>query len=127
MGKADTHILNFKTPAPSRTRPIVAAILLVLCIPIFFYHVLPGFTHATDDFLSLLTMQLRGHASRADFCTSEVGNTHCCSLVLDAAPCVDDCRKQHVDRVTYTLTKEYEECSDKCLAHYNSACQRAED
>jgi hypothetical protein len=127
MGKADAHVLKFKTSAPSRTRPILAAILLVLCVPIFFYHLVPSFTHATDDFLSVLTMQLRGQASRADFCTSEVGSTHCCSLFLDAAPCLDECRKQYVDKVAYMLTKEYDECSDKCLVHYNAACQRPDN
>lgn len=127
MGKSEMHVLNFKTPARSRTRPILASILLVLCIPIFFYHLLPSFTNATDDFMSVLVMQLRGQTSRADFCTSQVGNTHCCALYLDANPCVDECRKQHVDKVTYMLTKEYDECSDKCLVRYNAACRPAEN
>jgi hypothetical protein len=127
MSKSEMHILNFPTPATSRYRPIITTLLLVLCVPFFFYHLVPSFTHATDDFMSVLAMQLRGQASRADFCTSEVGSTHCCALFLDATPCVDECRKQHVNRVTFNLTKEYEECADQCMARYDNACQRAEN
>jgi hypothetical protein len=127
MDKSAMHVLSFSKPALSRYRPVITTLLIVLCIPLFFYHLVPTFTHATDGFMSVLVVRLRDQASRADFCTSEVGSAHCCGLFLDASPCTDDCRKQHVDKVTYALTQEYEDCADKCLAQYNTICKRADN
>jgi hypothetical protein len=121
--KFDMHILHFSNPASSRHRPAIAILLLVLCIPTFFYHIVPTFTHTIDDFMSILAMRLRGPSSRAALCTSEVGSAHCCDLFLQASPCVDECRKQHLDRVTYMITEEYDVCADKCLVHYTTACE----
>jgi hypothetical protein len=127
MGKSDTHILNFKRPTPSRSHTIATALLLVLCIPTFVYHLVPAFIHTADDLTSTLVMRIRGHASRADFCTKEVGRVHCCGLFLDASPCVDECRKQFLDRVAFRITEEYDECADVCLSQYNASCSRADD
>ncbi|OAK95398.1 hypothetical protein IQ06DRAFT_352432 [Phaeosphaeriaceae sp. SRC1lsM3a] len=124
MGKEqEMHYLNFpSTPrksTASRYKHILATFLLILCIPIAIYQLVPRFTHATDEIVDSLIEHIRG----PEMCTSEIGNAHCCALFLDAAPCVDECRKQHVDRVTYMLTKEYDECADTCLAGYNSECR----
>jgi hypothetical protein len=127
MGKPDMHILNFKRPTASRNHTIASALLLVLCIPVFMYNLVPTFTHATDDFISVLAMRLQGQASRADFCTNEVGSAYCCSLFLDASPCVDECQKQYVDRVAFMPTKEHAECAETCLAQYNTVCRRADN
>jgi hypothetical protein len=125
MGKSEMRILNFPKPAasPSRYRRILVTLLFVLCIPIFFYQLVPSFTHASDAFIADLATRIR---SQASFCTKDVGDAQCCALYLTAAPCVDECRKQHVNRVTYKLTLEYEECADRCLGEYNGACGRAE-
>jgi hypothetical protein len=127
MGKPEMYILNLERSTPSRFHPIVTALLLLLCLPIFIYQLAPTFTHATDDFMSALAMRLRGQTSRADFCTKEVGSAYCCGLFLDASPCVDECQKQHVDRIAFVLTKEYDECADICLAHYNASCPKADN
>ncbi|KAF2026436.1 hypothetical protein EK21DRAFT_74216 [Setomelanomma holmii] len=122
------RVLNFSTPQKSRYRPVITTFLLLLCIPIFFYHLVPSFTHATDDFMASITTRIRGQkTSRGEFCTKKIGDAQCCNLYLDASPCIDECRKQHVDRVSYILTKEYDQCADRCLATYNSVCQRADN
>ncbi|KAF2818669.1 hypothetical protein CC86DRAFT_388789 [Ophiobolus disseminans] len=122
------NVLNFKssTTATSSYRPILIKILFILCIPIFFYHLVPGFSAASGAFISDLTSRIRAHTSSEGYCTTEIGDAQCCTLYLDAAPCVDECRKQHVDRVTFTLTKEYEVCADTCLGTYAAACQKVE-
>lgn len=122
-GTSDMHVLPFNSPASSRYRPVITTLLLVLCIPIFFYHIVPTVTSTTDDFMYILATRLRGPSSRAALCTSEVGSAYCCDLFLNAAPCVDECRKQHLNRVTYVITKEYDVCADKCLASYTAACK----
>jgi hypothetical protein len=125
MGKNAMPVLNFpkRHATHSRCRFVTSAILLILCIPIFLYHLVPTFTHATDDIMITFTTRLRGQSSQ---CTSEVGSAFCCTLFLNAAPCVDECRKIHVDRVTWMLTKEYDECADTCLATYQGSCGTAE-
>jgi hypothetical protein len=125
MGKNTMPVLNFpnRHSTRSRCRFAIATILSILCIPVFFYHLVPSFTHATDDMVITLTSRLHGQSSQ---CTSEVGSAYCCTLFLDAAPCVDECRKAHVDRVTWALTKEYDQCADICLATYHGICGDAE-
>jgi hypothetical protein len=125
MGKNEMPVLNFpnRFTTHSRCQFISSTILLILCILAFFYHLVPTFTNATDDIMTSLTTRLRGQSSQ---CTSEVGSANCCTLFLDAAPCVDECRKTHVDRVTWMLTKEYDDCTDICLATYYGSCGRAE-
>lgn len=125
MGK-DTEMQYLNFPArksaafrASRTKHILATILLLLCIPIAIYQLVPRFTHATDQVVDALVDRIRG----ADLCTADVGDRHCCALFLAAAPCVDECRKTHVDRETWVVTKEYDECADVCLAAYTSQCQ----
>jgi len=121
--RSNMPVFHFSNPASSRYRPVITTLLLVVCIPIFFYHIVPTFTHTTDDFISVLAMRLRGPSSRAALCTSEVGSAYCCNLFLTASPCVDECRKQHLDRVTYVITEEYDVCADNCLAQYTAACK----
>jgi hypothetical protein len=125
MGKSEMGILNFPgtTASTSRYRSILITVLFVLCIPIFFYQLIPSFTHASDAFISDLATRIR---SQASFCTKDVGDAQCCAMYLTAAPCVDECRKQYVNRITYKLTLEYEECADVCLVEYSGACGRAE-
>ncbi|KAH7092324.1 hypothetical protein FB567DRAFT_545488 [Paraphoma chrysanthemicola] len=127
ISKYDMHVLNFDTPQKSRYRSIITTVLLLLCIPFFFYHLAPSFTNASDELISSIATRLRGEPSRAEYCTKEVGDAQCCALYLDATPCIDECRKQHVDRVTFTLTKEYDECADTCLVAYSAACQQMKD
>lgn len=109
-----------------RYRPILAGLLIFLCIPIFFYHLVPAVTTATDKVIYSLSSQVFGQTSRGEFCTTEVGDAYCCQLYLDATPCVDECRKQHVDRETLSLTLEYDQCADKCMVIYSDVCEQAE-
>jgi hypothetical protein len=120
MHKSEMRIVNLPSLASQRYRPVLITLLLLLCMLIFFYHLVPNFTRATDDFMLDLATRLRDQ----EFCTKEVGGARCCRLFLDAAPCVDECQKQHMNRMTFMLTKEYEVCADECLGMYNEACPR---
>lgn len=118
------RVFTSTTQAFARHRLILAALLSFLCIPIFFYHLVPSFTQASDQAVSSLAGNLLGQNWRGSFCTKEVGDARCCTIYLDAAPCIDECRQRHVSRVSYALTEEYDECADACLVKYNQACRR---
>jgi hypothetical protein len=114
-------------PLPPRHRPHHTIITLLLCIPFFFYHLVPSFTHASDTLIAALTTRLRESSRGAGaFCTKDIGDATCCSLFLAAAPCVDECAKRHVDRVTWVLTEEYGGCAEACLGAYEGACHALE-
>jgi hypothetical protein len=114
-------------PRPSRLRPLLTIITLLLCIPSFFYHLVPSFTYASDTLIAALTTRLRESSRGAGaFCTKDIGDTACCELFLAATPCVDECAKRHVDRVTWVLTEEYGGCADGCLGAYKGACHALE-
>ncbi|KAF2015087.1 hypothetical protein BU24DRAFT_228077 [Aaosphaeria arxii CBS 175.79] len=110
------------TPKPNRT-PILA-ILVFLAILTFFYHVLPTLVTTTDYITTSLVTTFRSqsivHAPSP--CTEEVGRGLCCDLHLGAQPCIDECRKEHTDRETFELTREYELCENQCLSVYQTAC-----
>jgi hypothetical protein len=105
-----------------RYRPFPTPLLIMLCIPIFFYQLVPSFTEATDNAVNTFASRFLYQP----LCTTDIGDAQCCNLYLDAVPCQDECRKQHVDRETLRLTWEYEACADECLARYNNACTRME-
>lgn len=107
-------------------RPIITALLVMLCVPMIFYRLVPSFTAATDNVLYQLSDQVLGQTSRGDFCTREIGDRQCCMLYLDASPCLDECRKTHVDRETLHLTLEYDQCAEQCLVRYTDRCMSAE-
>ncbi|RMZ70665.1 zinc transporter yke4 [Pyrenophora seminiperda CCB06] len=103
----------------SRTRPIITLLLVLICVPMFLYHILPSLSSIINDYRS-------SHSSRpatSTFCTKEVGSAQCCAIYLAAQPCLDECRKKHVDRETMALTAEYDECADQCLVEYNGVCK----
>jgi hypothetical protein len=106
-----------------RYRSVFTSLLITLCIPIFFYQLVPAFTQATGDTVNTFTSKFLQQSS----CTKDIGDAQCCNLYLDAAPCQDECRKQYVDRETFKLTLQYDECADECVAVYNRACKRIED
>lgn len=112
-----------------RYRSILPLLLIILCIPIFFYHLAPKYTSATDTLIHSLTssLGLRPQEATGSFCTKEVGSPRCCAVYLEAEPCVEECRKQHVDRETFAVTKEYDECADVCLATYNGLCKNGSE
>ena len=83
-----------------RYRSVVTTLLILLCIPIFFYHLIPRYTSATDGIISSLAHKLHPAGTTSSFCTKEVGSLQCCALYLAAAPCQDECRKNHMDRET---------------------------
>lgn len=39
---------------------------------------------------------------------------------------MEECRRNHLDRETLTLTKEFEDCSDQCMIVYKSTCTKGE-
>jgi hypothetical protein len=106
-----------------RYRAILPTLLFLLCIPIFFYQLVPRFTHATDGIILSLTNGLHPQ-STSTFCTKQVGTPHCCAVYLAAAPCLDECTKQHMDRVTFSITAQYDDCADECLVEYNGTCKK---
>jgi len=112
MGKQQPiHIPN--TYSPPRARSILLVLLLVLCIPTLFIRFAPN---TTADIV-------KHFRSQTSFCSEDVGSPACCDLFLDASPCLDECRKEHVDRVTFTLTEEYQDCADTCLEEWTMQCQ----
>lgn len=127
MSKSEMRVLHYRAPTIWPIRAVIASILTVLCLPIFFYHLVPSFTHATDDFMDSISTRILRQQLGSDFCTSDVGSPQCCLVYLDAQPCLDECQKQHIDRVSFALTREYDECADQCLVKYNTQCQRAEN
>jgi hypothetical protein len=107
-----------------RYRSILPTLLVLLCIPIFFYHLIPKYTSATDSIISSLVHTLHPSSQpTSTFCTKEIGSPRCCALYLEAAPCVEECRKQHMDRQTFAVTKEYDECAEVCLVKYTGICK----
>ena len=104
-----------------RYQRILTILLVIFCIPITFYHLVPLFTHATNNAVNSLASKLI-QTSRGNQCTKDIGDATCCTLYLDAAPCQDECRKQYVDRETLSLTLAYDQCAEECLVSYNRAC-----
>lgn len=104
------YTLSRLNQARSRSRSVLSIVLFILCVPIFLYQLVPAFTQSTD----VLIERVAAHFQDSS-CSSDVGDARCCVLFMEATPCVDECRKQFVDRETYTLTHEYDECADTCL------------
>jgi hypothetical protein len=102
-----------------RHRPMLTTLLIILCVPIAFYQLVPSSTQAADDAVNTLASKL---LRQTLMCTADIGDAQCYTLYLDTAPCLDECRKEHVDRETFTLTLQYKECADQCLVTYNHAC-----
>lgn len=124
MGKLEMHLTlpTFASPPPSRPksryRPILLALLTLICIPTILYRLAP---QVSDAFITNLATSIRAQSSPS-LCTKAIGTPHCCALFLDASPCVDECRKQHLDRATYALTEAYEVCEGVCLEGYEGEC-----
>jgi hypothetical protein len=110
-----------------RYRLLLTVFLVLICIPIFFYHLVPSFTSLADKTMYNLSDNILGQTSRGEFCTRKIGDRHCCMLYLDASPCVDTCRKDYVDRETLDVTLAYDQCVDQCLVTYNKKCEPKED
>lgn len=107
----------------NRRKRLFTALLIVLCVPIFFYNLAPRFSNT----INTLAPHLLTSTSKGSFCTKEIGGAQCCALYLAAAPCLDECRNQHVDRISLRLTMEYEVCEGQCLSEYGEVCGRGED
>jgi hypothetical protein len=107
-----------------RYRPLLTALLLILFIPRILYHLVLPFSRATDNALTSLTSSLSLLHQTSTHCTKDIGNAQCCATYLAATPCLDECRKQYVDRETLRLTEEYEGCAVRCLGEYDNVCRR---
>jgi hypothetical protein len=101
---------------PSRTRPLLPLFLLFLGTLALLSQLLPSLTQSLTPYL----------ASTSSHCTSEIGQGLCCDLFMAAEPCVEQCREKHLDRETFTLTNEYDECSDRCYVGYKGSCEGME-
>jgi hypothetical protein len=121
--------MKTNTPATytptSRCRSLLITILVLLCIPVFLYQLVPSYTHAADGLVTDVVSHFHRPNAGSNLCTKEVGTPVCCAIYLAAAPCVDECRKVHVDRETLVLTQEYDECTDVCLSVYAERCSVA--
>ncbi|PSN59448.1 hypothetical protein BS50DRAFT_640996 [Corynespora cassiicola Philippines] len=107
-------------------KPSVTALLVFLGLVAFFFKVLPGYTTATDSILTSLASKLHESISAQSMCTEDVGIGHCCEIYSAAEPCLDECRKNHLDRQTFALTKEYDQCASTCLGVYRATCKKEE-
>lgn len=105
-----------------RTRLILSGFLVILSLPSLSYHFSQSFRAATDATVSSILSRLHSQMSSSDMCTKQIGSGHCCSIYMDAMPCVDECSKRHVDRETLRLTLEYDECAEVCLVSYEGLC-----
>jgi hypothetical protein len=110
MSKTETFTVVHPYAPQSRLRSILVVLLFILCVPIFLYQLVPAFTQSTD---TLISKGLTHFYEQP--CTVDIGDAQCCSLFTQATPCVEECRKEFVDRETFTLTLEYEACADTCL------------
>lgn len=113
MTKTDMCKIGRPYSPQSRSRSILVILLFALCVPIFLYQLVPTFTQSTDTLISKFLAHFHEQP-----CTADIGDAQCCALFMKAAPCLDECRKQHVDRETFTLTIEYEACSNICLRNW---------
>jgi hypothetical protein len=104
------------------SHPSVLVILLCVALAATYYKVIPYFGSTTDYIVSSIESSLQSSLSSPSFCTKEIGEGVCCDLHLGAEPCLDECRKTFVDRQTFQLTNEYEECADQCLIMYRATC-----
>jgi hypothetical protein len=118
------HTLPTRPTYSPRYRPLLTAFLLILFIPIAFYRLVPPFTRVTDNVFTSLTSSLSLLHQTSTHCTKDIGNAQCCITYLAATPCLDECRKQYVDRETLRLTEEYEGCAERCLGEYDNVCRR---
>ncbi|KAF2262821.1 hypothetical protein CC78DRAFT_605229 [Lojkania enalia] len=100
----------------------VFAIMIFLFLAASYYGIVPFYSPAVDSISSSITSRLQLSFSSPSFCTKDIGDGLCCELHLGAEPCLTECRSAFVDRETVQLTKEYEECSDRCLIMYNDTC-----
>lgn len=110
MSKTEMFTVRRPYSPQSRSRSIVVILLFVLCVPIFLYQLVPWFTHSTDTLIAKVLAHFHEQP-----CMADIGDAQCCSLFMKATPCVEQCRKQYVDRETFTLTLEYDACADTCL------------
>jgi len=101
--------------ATATTRPLLPIFLLFLGTLALLSQLLPPLTRN-------LSSQIRQLPHFTSPCTSEIGAGLCCDLFLGAEPCVEQCREKYVDRETFTLTNEYDECADRCLIAYKGSC-----
>lgn len=100
----------------------IIIVLLFIALAATYYKVIPYFSSTTDYIVSSIESSLQTSLSSPSFCTKEIGEGVCCDLHLGAEPCLDECRKTYVDRQSFQLTKEYDECADTCLVMYRATC-----
>ena len=110
MSKTEMYTFGRPYSPRSRSRSILVILLFILCVPVFLYQLVPAFTRSTDTIIENVV----AHFWETP-CTSDIGDGQCCALFMKATPCVEECRKRFVDRETFTLTLEYDECADTCL------------
>lgn len=110
MSRTDMYTIVRPYSARSRSRSIIVVLLFILCVPIFLYQLVPAFTQSTDTLIEKIVAHFHERP-----CTADIGDAQCCALFTKATPCVEECRKQFIDRDTFTLTLEYDECADTCL------------
>jgi hypothetical protein len=112
------RITTSPTSSMASPRPFLPVFLLFLGTLAMLYHLVPLITTSIPQRLHL------PHLSSS--CTKDIGEGLCCDLFLGAEPCVEACREKFVDRETFTLTNEYDECSDRCLVLYKGSCAAKE-
>lgn len=57
-----------------------------------------------------------------DLCTPDIGRGLCCHLRFEAEPCIDECRKNFMDRQTFRTTAHFDGCATGCLYAYEETC-----
>ncbi|KAF2644112.1 hypothetical protein P280DRAFT_477537 [Massarina eburnea CBS 473.64] len=103
---------------PSSRSPITILLILLGTLAIF-YQLFASFPTLGDSLYSVLP------TSSTPSCIKDIGDHQCCSLFMQAEPCVEECRKVFVDRETQGLTVGFDACSERCLAIYDTRCGAA--
>jgi hypothetical protein len=102
--------------ARSRSRSPITILLILLGTLAIIYQLFAHFPTLSDSLASSIAF------TQARSCIKDIGDAVCCDLFQSAQPCVEECRKEFVDRETLAVTEGFVACEGRCRAVYRVAC-----
>ena len=121
-----TSTSSWKMPPPSRhchcSRSPITILLLILGSLAIVYQLFASFPSLGVSLYESLAVG----SAPGNSCTKDIGDGRCCILFLKAEPCVEECRREYVDRETFALTEGFDACADRCLLRYKESCDMKE-
>lgn len=102
---------------PIQKSKIFSVILLIVAFLAIVTHLLTSFAipSLSSEFAHTIAAATSSHA---ESCTSNVGDSICCALFMEAEPCVEECRREFVDRETREMKLGFGDCEGRCLKTY---------